>query len=139
LRQIISGLISAVARKEQTVSRSQNNAIADEVLSLVLDTAQSILDKPAQPSASLITLLVVGEAGPALDQTLDAEHAPTVRVYTERRPQENRPPQKAVIAANEPNKETRNRHPQCGSRGVPIELDMYRPQTLDVRRKHCCL
>jgi acyl carrier protein len=50
LRQIISGLISAVARKEQTVSLGQNNAIADEVLPVVLNTAQSILGKPVQPS-----------------------------------------------------------------------------------------
>jgi acyl carrier protein len=32
------------------VCRGQDNAIADEVLPLVLDTAQSILGKPVQPS-----------------------------------------------------------------------------------------
>jgi acyl carrier protein len=45
-----------VARKEQTVSRSQSSAIADEVLLLVLGTARSILGKPVQPCDNFFEL-----------------------------------------------------------------------------------
>jgi acyl carrier protein len=38
------------------VNRSQNKATANEVLTLVLDTAQSILGKPVQPSDSFFLL-----------------------------------------------------------------------------------
>jgi acyl carrier protein len=41
---------------EQLVSRSQNNGIAGDVLPLVLDTAQSILGQPVQPSDNFFDL-----------------------------------------------------------------------------------
>jgi acyl carrier protein len=56
LGQIISGPIFAETRKERTVSRRQNNAMASEVLPLVLDTARSILGKPVRPSDNFFLL-----------------------------------------------------------------------------------
>jgi acyl carrier protein len=78
-----------VARKEQTVSRSQNSAIADdqnsatvdEVLALVLDTAESILGKPVQPSHNFFELggdsMRAVEMINTLEDRLGAEFDPT--------------------------------------------------------------
>jgi acyl carrier protein len=70
-----------VARKEQTVIRSESNAIADDVLPLVLDTAQSLLGKTVQPSDNFF--LVGGDSMRAvemmntLEDRFGAEFDPT--------------------------------------------------------------
>jgi acyl carrier protein len=45
-----------VVQKEQIVSRSRDNAMTDEVLPLVLDTARGILGQHVQPSDNFFDL-----------------------------------------------------------------------------------
>ena len=57
----------------------------------------------------------------------------------ERWPRKGKAPEKALIVVVEPDDETRNRCPKCGTRGVPVETDVRRWRTLDVHGKKCFL
>ena len=60
--------------------------------------------------------------GSIWDEVLDTQHAVVVRTYIERWPRKDRAPEKVLIVVVEPDDEARNRCPQCGNRGVPVEF-----------------
>ena len=78
-------------------------------------------------------------AGSVWDEVLDTEHATVVRTYIELWPRKDRAPEKVLIIAVEPDEETRNRCPECGQRGRPVEHDVKRWRTLDVHGKRTFL
>jgi transposase len=78
-------------------------------------------------------------AGSVWDEVLDTEHAVVVRTYIEHWPRRDRPPEKVLIIVVEPDAETRNRCPECGQRGRPVEHDIKRWRTLDVHGKRTFL
>ena len=73
--------------------------------------------------------------GPVWDEVLDTGHAVVVRTYIEHWPRKDRPPEKVLIIAVEPDEEMRHRCPECGQRGRPVEHDVKRWRTLDVHGK----
>jgi transposase len=73
------------------------------------------------------------------DEVLDTEHATVVRTYIELWPRKDRVPEKVLIIVVEPDEETRNRCPECGQRGRPVEHDVKRWRTLDVHGKRTFL
>ena len=73
------------------------------------------------------------------DEVLDTEHAVVVRTYIEQWPRKDRVPEKVLIIVVEPDEETRNRCPECGQRGRPVEHDVKRWRTLDVHGKRTFL
>jgi transposase len=78
-------------------------------------------------------------AGSVWDEVLDTEHATVVRTYIELWPRKDRAPEKVLIIVVEPDEETRNRCPECGQRGRPVEHDVKRWRTLDVHGKRTFL
>ena len=78
-------------------------------------------------------------AGSVWDEVLDTEHAVVVRTYIEHWPRKDRPPEKVLIIVVEPDEEMRQRCPQCGQRGKPVEYDVVRWRTLDVHGKRTLL
>jgi transposase len=78
-------------------------------------------------------------AGSVWDEVLDTEHAVVVRTYIEQWPRKDRRPEKVLIIVVEPDEETRNRCPQCGQHGRPVEHDIKRWRTLDVHGKRAFL
>ena len=78
-------------------------------------------------------------AGSVWDDVLDTEHATVVRTYIELWPRKDRAPEKVLIIVVEPDGETRNRCPECGQRGRPVEHDVKRWRTLDVHGKRTFL
>ncbi len=78
-------------------------------------------------------------AGSVWDEVLDTEHATVVRTYIELWPRRDRAPEKVLIIVVEPDEETRNRCPECGQRGRPVEHDVKRWRTLDVHGKRTFL
>src|ERR1700678_635944 len=54
-------------------------------------------------------------------------------------PRKDRAPEKVLIIVVEPDEETRNRCPECGQRGRPVEHDVKRWRTLDVHGKRTFL
>jgi transposase len=78
-------------------------------------------------------------AGSVWDEVLDTEHAVVVRTYIEQWPRKDRAPEKVLIIVVEPDEETRNRCPECGQRGRPVEHDVKRWRTLDVHGKRTFL
>jgi transposase len=78
-------------------------------------------------------------AGSVWDEVLDTEHAVVVRTYVEHWPRKDRAPEKVLIIVVEPDEQTRNRCPQCGERGKPVEYDTVRWRTLDVHGKRAFL
>ena len=77
--------------------------------------------------------------GSVWDEVLDTEHAVVVRTYIEQWPRKDRVPEKVLIIVVEPDEETRNRCPECGQRGRPVEHDVKRWRTLDVHGKRTFL
>ena len=77
--------------------------------------------------------------GSVWDEVIDTEHAIVVRTYIEHWPRKERPPEKVLIIVVEPDEETRNRCPECGQRGRPVETDVVRWRTLDVHGKRAFL
>ncbi len=73
------------------------------------------------------------------DEVLDTEHAVVIRTYIEQWPPKGRAPEKVLIIVVEPDEQTRNRCPQCGQRGRPVEHDVVRWRTLDVHGKRAFL
>jgi transposase len=78
-------------------------------------------------------------AGSVWDEVLDTEHATVVRTYIELWPRKDRAPEKVLIIVVEPDGQTRNRCPECGHRGRPVEHDVKRWRTLDVHGKRTFL
>jgi transposase len=78
-------------------------------------------------------------AGTVWDEVLDTEHAIVVRTYIERWPRKDRAPEKVLIIVVEPDEEARERCPECGTRGKPVEYDVVRWRTLDVHGKRAFL
>jgi len=78
-------------------------------------------------------------AGSVWDEVLDTEHAVVVRTYIEQWPRKDRAPEKVLIIVVEPDEQTRNRCPECGQRGRPVEHDVKRWRTLDVHGKRTFL
>jgi transposase len=78
-------------------------------------------------------------AGSVWDEVLDTEHAIVVRTYIELWPRKDRAPEKVLVIVVEPDEETRNRCPECGQRGRPVEHDVKRWRTLDVHGKRTFL
>jgi transposase len=78
-------------------------------------------------------------AGTVWDEVLDTEHAVVVRTYIERWPRKDRAPEKVLIIVVEPDEEDRERCPECGARGKPVEHDVKRWRTLDVHGKRAFL
>ncbi|MHB1430521.1 MAG: ISL3 family transposase [Streptosporangiaceae bacterium] len=62
-----------------------------------------------------------------------------VRTYIERWPRKDRAPEKVLIIVVEPDEQTRDRCPECGQRGKPVERDVKRWRTLDVHGKRAFL
>jgi transposase len=78
-------------------------------------------------------------AGTVWDEVFDTEHAVVIRTYIERWPDKDRVPGKVLIIVVEPDEETRNRCPRWGLRGRPVEHDVKRWRTPDVRGKRTFL
>jgi len=78
-------------------------------------------------------------AGSVWDEVHDTEHAVVIRTYVEHWPRKDRPPEKVLVIVVEPDEETRDRCPQCGQRGRPVEYDVVRWRTLDVHGKRTFL
>jgi len=78
-------------------------------------------------------------AGTVWDEVLDTEHAIVVRTYIERRPRKDRVPEKVLVIVVEPDEQSRERCPECGARGKPVEYDVVRWRTLDVHGKRAFL
>jgi transposase len=78
-------------------------------------------------------------AGTVWDEVLDTEHAVVVRTYIERWPRKDRAPEKVLVIVVEPDEQTRDRCPECGERGKPVEYDVVRWRTLDVHGKRAFL
>jgi transposase len=78
-------------------------------------------------------------AGSVWDEVLDTEHAVVVRTYIEKWPRRDRMPEKVLVIVVEPDEETRDRCPECGIRGKPVERDVVRWRTLDVHGKRAFL
>jgi transposase len=78
-------------------------------------------------------------AGSVWDEVLDTEHATVVRTYIEHWPRKDRVPEKVLIIVVEPDEQTRNRCPECGQWGRPVEHDVKRWRTLDVHGKRTFL
>jgi len=78
-------------------------------------------------------------AGSVWDEVLDTEHAVVTRTYIERWPRRDRAPEKVLVIVVEPDEETRDRCPECGQRGKPVEYDVKRWRTLDVHGKRAYL
>lgn len=78
-------------------------------------------------------------SGSVWDEILDTKHVNVVRTYIERWHRKNREPEKVLVVVVEPDKEARNRCPECGIKGVPVESDVRRWRTLDVHGKRCFL
>jgi transposase len=78
-------------------------------------------------------------AGSVWDEVLDTEHAVVIRTYIEQWPRKDRRPEKVLIIVVEPDQETRDRCPQCGQCGRPVEHDVVRWRTLDVHGKRTFL
>jgi transposase len=77
--------------------------------------------------------------GSVWEEVLDTEHAVVVRTYIEQWPRKDRAPEKVLIIVVEPDEQTRNRCPECGERGRPVEHDVKRWRTLDVHGKRTFL
>jgi hypothetical protein len=60
------------------------------------------------------------------DEVLDTEHAVVIRTYVDWRPSKDRAPEKVLIIVVEPDERTRERCPECGTRGKPAEYDVVR-------------
>jgi transposase len=73
------------------------------------------------------------------DEVLDTEHAIVLRTYIERWPRRDRAPEKVLIIVVEPDEQVRERCPECGQRGRPVEQDVVRWRTLDVHGKRTFL
>jgi transposase len=73
------------------------------------------------------------------DEVLDTEHAIVLRTYIERWPRKDRAPEKVLIIVVEPDEQVRERCPECGQRGRPVEQDVVRWRTLDVHGKRTFL
>jgi transposase len=80
-----------------------------------------------------------GPDGSIWNDILDTEHAVVIRTYIERWPRKDRPPEKVLIVVVEPDEQARNRCPECGQRGRPVETDVVRWRTLDVHGKRTFL
>jgi transposase len=78
-------------------------------------------------------------AGSVWDEVLDTEHVVVVRTYVEHWPRKDRAPEKVLIVVAGPDEQARDRCPQCGQRGKPVEYDTVRWRTLDVHGKRCFL
>jgi len=78
-------------------------------------------------------------SGSVWDEVLDTEHAVVVRTYIERRPRKDRVPEKVLVIVVEPDEQSRERCPECGARGKPVEYDVVRWRTLDVHGKRAFL